>query len=182
MTLFIDTHLNDVIIILYRDGFIEKSKIITDVSENSKVIMPTIKKLVNKENLKEVIVNNGPGSFTGVRLGVTIVKTIAYTLRIPVKTITSLECIAVNLSGNEKFTYISDNNGYYIGIFNENNELIGNYEYVNNDVFEEFSKKYSLHSDVTIDYKKVLEFAVKKEPINAHEVNPLYVKKLDVEK
>lgn len=182
MNLFIDTHLNDVVIILSADGKIIKEKKIVGEKQNSKIIMPAIKKILDKKKPESIIIVNGPGSFTGVRLGVTIAKTLAYTLKIPIRTITSLECLAVSTDKSEKIVAFSDKNGYYIAIFNENCELIGNYEYLTNSEFNEFSKKYDVIQDINLNYDNVIAYASSKEAINAHEVNPIYIKKIDVEK
>ena len=183
MNLFIDTHLNDVVIILTDDNnVIIKQKKIEGEKQNSKIIMPTIKKLLNKNVPNSIIVVNGPGSFTGVRLGVTIAKTMAFTMKKPIRTITSLECMAVCSSEDEKIMAFSDNNGYYVGIFDEENKLVGNYEYLNNSQFTKYSEMHKVIQDVHIDYQKIIAYALTKDPINAHEVNPIYVKKIDVEK
>jgi len=182
MILFIDTHLNDVRIILFKDNQIIKERIVEGERQNSKVIMPIIKKVLEKRKPESIVVVNGPGSFTGVRLGVTIAKTLAHTMQVPIRTITSLECFAISTEEPEKIVAFNDKNGYYIGIFNEDCELIGDYEYLNNSEFNEFSQKYSILLDVQVDYRKVIEYALTKEPINAHEVNPVYTKKIDVEK
>ena len=182
MNLFIDTHLDDVIIILDSEGKIIKEKVIKGEKQNSKVIMPMIKKILAKKTPDSIIVVNGPGSFTGVRLGVTIAKTLAYTMDRPIRTVTSLECMAVNLEGNSKIVGFNDNNGYYVGVFNKNNKLVGNYEYLTNNEYLEYSKKHKVVTDVEIDYEKVICFALNKDTTNAHEVNPIYVKKIDVEK
>ncbi len=181
MDLFIDTHLNDVIIMLSKNGKIIKQKIVKDEKENSKIIMPLIKKVLNKAIPESIIVVNGPGSFTGVRLGVTIAKTLAYTLKIPIRTISSLECLAVSLPNEEKIVAFSDNNGYYIGIFNKES-LIGNYEYLSNSEFEKYSQKHPVTTNIELDYNKIIAYALSKETQNPHEVNPLYIKKIDVEK
>ncbi|HEV2412243.1 MAG TPA: tRNA (adenosine(37)-N6)-threonylcarbamoyltransferase complex dimerization subunit type 1 TsaB [Candidatus Saccharimonadales bacterium] len=39
---------------------------------------------VNLQDLRGVVVFKGPGSFTGLRLGVTVANTLAYSLRVPV--------------------------------------------------------------------------------------------------
>ncbi|MBE6157044.1 MAG: tRNA (adenosine(37)-N6)-threonylcarbamoyltransferase complex dimerization subunit type 1 TsaB [Firmicutes bacterium] len=182
MNLFIDTHLNDVRIILFENNQIIKERIIEGEQQNSKLIMPIIKKVLDKRIPETIIVVNGPGSFTGVRLGVTIAKTLAYTMKIPIRTITALECLALSTEEPEKIVAFNDKNGYYIGIFNEDYELIGNYEYLTNSEFNEFSQKYNVLSDIKVDYEKVIGYASSKEPTNAHEVNPVYIKKIDVEK
>lgn len=182
MDLFIDTHLNDVIIILSENGKIICEERLEEEKENSKLIMPTIKKVLGENTPESIIVVNGPGSFTGVRLGVTIAKTFAYTLDIPIRTITSLECIAACTEDCDKIVAFCDKNGYYVGIFDEDLNLIGNYEYLSNSEFSEYREKHNVITDVTIDYNKVIAYALKKETLNPHKVNPIYVKKLDVEK
>jgi len=182
MNLFIDTHLNDVIIILEQDGKIIKKQFITDKKQNSTFIMPTIKKILGKQKPSSIIVVNGPGSFTGVRLGVTIAKTLAYTMKVPIRTISSLEMMAVSCVEEEKIVAFSDNNGYYIGIFDKNNELIGTYEYLTNSEFKIYESKYEVLQNIEINYENVIKFALSKKELNAHEANPVYVKKIDVEK
>lgn len=183
MNLYIDTHLNDIVVILEKDDKIIKEKKISSEKENSKMMMPTIKKILGKKKPDSIIICNGPGSFTGVRLGVTIAKTLAYTLEVPIRTISTLECLAVSLEvGIDKIVGFNDKNGYYIGIFDENINLIGNYEYLNNKEYEEYSEKYQVNIDIDMNYLKIIKYALKKNIKNPHEVNPVYIKKLDVEK
>ncbi len=182
MHLFIDTHLNDIAVILYQNGKMIKKEIIKNVKEHSRLLMPIIQKNINKNQLESIIVVNGPGSFTGVRLGVTVAKTLAYTLDIPIRTITSLECIALSTLEENKIVGFSDKNGYYIGIFDNDLNLIGDYAYLTNSEYEEYSKKYDVIYVEDLDYKKIIDYALKKKSINAHQVNPLYVKKINVEK
>lgn len=183
MNLFIDTHLNDVSIVLHNGSEIIKVKVIEGVTENSKVIMPAIKKILNKKTPDSIIVVNGPGSFTGVRLGVTIAKTLAHTLNVPIRAISSLECLALSvLDEGDRIVSFSDNNGYYIGFFTAENKKFGNYEYVTNSEYEEFTEKYDVYEDLKLDFLRIINFALKKPTINPHELKPIYVKKLDVEK
>ena len=91
-TLFIDTHDKNVLIILYKDGKIINKENLETKNKHSEVTMPTIDKVlktseVDVSQLGNIIVVNGPGSFTGERIAVTIAKTIAYALSIPVRTI-----------------------------------------------------------------------------------------------
>lgn len=182
MTLFIDTHFSDVYIVLYENGAVIKEKLVKDERQNSKVIMPTIKKILGKKIPNDILVVNGPGSFTGVRVGVTIAKGLAQNLNIPIRCISSLECLASSVEDSEKIVAFSDNNGYYVGIFDENINLIGNYEYLNNNEFIEFSKLYDVKINPNYNIKRIIDYGLSKEPINYHLVNPVYIKKIDVEK
>lgn len=182
MNLYIDTHLDDIVIILFKEGKIVKEKIVSGEKQNSKLIMPVIKEVIDDEKIESIIVCNGPGSFTGVRLGVTIAKTLAYTMEIPIRTITTLKCLAISLEdGVDKLVAFNDKNGYYVGIFDNDLKLIGNYEYLSNKEFKKYCENYDVKTEITMDYKKIYEYVMKKKTNNPHEVNPFYIKKLDVE-
>ncbi|WML50179.1 tRNA (adenosine(37)-N6)-threonylcarbamoyltransferase complex dimerization subunit type 1 TsaB [Neobacillus sp. PS3-34] len=62
-------------------------------------IMPAIQTLMkdcdwNPGELDRIVVAKGPGSYTGVRIGVTIAKTLAWSLKIPLVGVSSLEILA----------------------------------------------------------------------------------------
>ncbi|MEK3980140.1 tRNA (adenosine(37)-N6)-threonylcarbamoyltransferase complex dimerization subunit type 1 TsaB [Psychrobacillus sp. FSL K6-2836] len=64
--------------------------------------MPAIEELMEKANIKPgeieaIAVAKGPGSYTGVRIGVTIGKTLAWTLNIPIYSVSSLHVLAENV-------------------------------------------------------------------------------------
>ncbi|MEH7504838.1 tRNA (adenosine(37)-N6)-threonylcarbamoyltransferase complex dimerization subunit type 1 TsaB [Neobacillus drentensis] len=73
---------------------------ITNLKKNHSVrIMPAIQTLMKDcgrvpADLTKIVVARGPGSYTGVRIGVTIAKTLAWTLNIPLVGISSLEILA----------------------------------------------------------------------------------------
>ena len=177
-TLYIDTH-NDINIVLLNEDNIIREKKIIDQKENSTILMPTIIQVIGDNNIDEIIVINGPGSFTGVRLGVTIAKTLAYTKNIPIKTLTYLELIAINTLDEKKVVAFNDKNGYFVGYFN-NNTLINDYEYLDKDEFNKIKTKVTM--DFNLDFKKVMAYMKTKEALNPHFVNPIYVKKIEVEK
>ena len=73
---------------------------ITNLKKNHSVrIMPAIQTLMKDcervpAQLTKIVVAKGPGSYTGVRIGVSIAKTLAWSLKIPLVGISSLEIIA----------------------------------------------------------------------------------------
>ncbi len=183
-TLFIDTHSDKIIVILYKDYQIKIKKEVETNHNHSVTTIPVLVNVLKEENieiidLKEIIVVNGPGSFTGIRLGVTIGKTLAYTLKIPIKTISSLLLKATSFSHEEVRIVEREKNGVFLGTFNKENHLVGEYSYVNNS---EYVQEPNDVENVEIDYEKIILFAKTLESVNPHAVNPLYVKKIEVQK
>jgi tRNA threonylcarbamoyladenosine biosynthesis protein TsaB len=76
---------------------------ITNIKVNHSVrAMPAIQSLMNDcgvdpKQLTKIVVAKGPGSYTGVRIGVTIAKTLAWSLNIPLVGISSLEVLAASV-------------------------------------------------------------------------------------
>ena len=77
-------------------------EVITNLPKNHSVrVMPTIEQLMKEcgikpKELDRIVVAMGPGSYTGVRIGVTIAKTLAWSLQIPLVGVSSLEVVAAN--------------------------------------------------------------------------------------
>ena len=57
---------------------------------------------VQKKDIEAVAVSVGPGSFTSVRVGVTIAKSLAYSMKIKIVGVSSLEVLAMNIPRTEK--------------------------------------------------------------------------------
>ena len=101
-----------------------------DGKTHSENLMPLIDEILNKnsvdiKNIDLLACCVGPGSFTGIRIGVATIKPIAEVLNIKVASITSLESLARNIETENK-TIVSlidaRNNQVYCGIFDENYE------------------------------------------------------------
>lgn len=73
---------------------------ITNLKKNHSIrVMPAIEEVLNETGVKpaeldRIVVAEGPGSYTGVRIGVTIAKTLAWTLKKDLVGISSLEVLA----------------------------------------------------------------------------------------
>ncbi|TCN18104.1 tRNA (adenosine(37)-N6)-threonylcarbamoyltransferase complex dimerization subunit type 1 TsaB [Mesobacillus foraminis] len=84
------------------DGNQVMGEYISNLKKNHSVrVMPAIQTLMNECNVKpaelsKIVVAKGPGSYTGVRIGVTIAKTLAWTLNIPLTGVSSLEVLAAS--------------------------------------------------------------------------------------
>ncbi|MGM0843266.1 MAG: tRNA (adenosine(37)-N6)-threonylcarbamoyltransferase complex dimerization subunit type 1 TsaB [Bacillota bacterium] len=99
-------------------SLIEEDKVIgeyiTYIKKNHSVrAMSAIEQLlkdcgIEAKDLTKVVVANGPGSYTGVRIGVTLAKTLAWSLGIPLIPVSSLATLA---SSGRYFT------GYIVPLF-----------------------------------------------------------------
>ena len=89
----------------------EENKLIGEFSINtalthSQTLMPMVDELLKNtglsvNNIDAVAVNAGPGSFTGVRIGVAAVKGIAFPKNLPCVSVSTLESMAYNMLGND---------------------------------------------------------------------------------
>jgi tRNA threonylcarbamoyl adenosine modification protein YeaZ len=190
ISLFIDTHDKDINLVIYKNDMILDKNIKESERHHSDFIMPMLKELLDRNNLSvhdinEIYVVNGPGSFTGVRLGVTIAKTLAFTLNVPIKTITSLEMYAISDDTNEdKIVVIEDLKGVFGAKFDKDNNIIDEYFYKSNDEYKSYLENQDKYVIVNnnIDFNKVYEFMKTKEEITPHKVNPIYIKMIEANK
>lgn len=179
-TLFIDTHGSKIVLAIYEQDRLQKKIEKKDI-EHSRICIPSLNELLEQckkrlEDINEIVVVIGPGSFTGVRIGVTIAKTIAFCKKIAIKTITSLEQY---LPVQENYLAIEEKNGYYVGKQKDNQ--ITEYIYLKKSEFADFIKKEKVYIGNTVDYDGLPKLFKEKKSVNPHQVNPLYVKKIEVE-
>ncbi len=181
MILFIDTH-DELITIAIKNN--DKLYVKTKLSEYSHSVftMPMIEELFDEnkldiKDLKKIIVVNGPGSFTGIRIGLSIAKTMAYALNIEINTISSLTAYLISSDLEcDRMAIIEDNKGYYISAFDSNNKSIVEEQYVteNNYNYAEVEKKLNIN--------KIIDYCENLPSDNPHHIKANYIKKIEVEK
>ncbi|MDD5888538.1 MAG: tRNA (adenosine(37)-N6)-threonylcarbamoyltransferase complex dimerization subunit type 1 TsaB [bacterium] len=187
-------------------GIVENEKLLCEVKKEfghslSEEALPEIAALFGKVNLKpnvidKIIVVDGPGSFTGIRIGITIAKVYAWSLNIPITTISALE--AMSISSNEDsicVPLIDARRGYVFGaIYSDKNEVILAPKYIKlAELIEKIpSSQYSIitNDDLEIDHViesynpdilKIVTYFKDKPSKNPHAVNPEYLKLTEAE-
>jgi len=101
-----------------------KEIIVNDARNHSEKIMPVIEQALFETNLtlKDIdlfVCDKGPGSFTGIRIGVGTVLAFQDSLNIPCVGISSLEALSYNVKYNGLICSLIDakNNNVYFGLF-----------------------------------------------------------------
>ena len=200
ITLFIDTCTEVLNVALIKDSIILGSSTISS-SEHSKHTMPEIEMLfknnnINPKSVNKIMVTNGPGSFTGIRIGVTIAKTYAWACNINVIPISTLKAYALSYDGFDYYIPMIDaRRGYvYAGIYNNKYEdvmhdsyisidkLIEKVNVLNNVLFISNSNFNDIETVSTkINIQKIYEYYKDEDGINPHALMPNYLKKTEAE-
>lgn len=103
--LAVDTSAKSASAALVEDGVIKGEFFINTMLTHSETLMPMIDSLlgsvrIKKEEIDCFAVNSGPGSFTGLRIGIAAVKGMAFALNKPCAAVSTLESMAYNLTGD----------------------------------------------------------------------------------
>ncbi len=188
-------------------GIVSAKKTVCEIKKEfgqnlSEEALPSIVNLFEKSNLSakdidKIIVVNGPGSFTGIRIGITIAKVYAWTLNIPITTISSLEAMAISSISNKNHIPIIDaRRGFvYSAIYDKNNkeilspkhikleklieevEKVSDSVYISNDEFENLINIEKYNPNI----EKIVNYFDDKDAVSAHSVNPEYLKLTEAE-
>ena len=181
-----------------------KSSIKKNFSKDlSKYALNEIKKLFNEidilpNEIDKIIVVSGPGSFTGIRIGMTIAKIFAFSLKKEIITISSLEAMAYsNNLDMYKVPILDARRGYvYSGVYDKNNKIIFENQYISldklNNYLNTLNKEYVfITNDSKLselnrvkydpDILKIVDIAKNKKCVNPHLVEPLYLKLTEAE-
>lgn len=153
--LAIDTSNQTLAIGISEDGKMLGQYQTTTKKNHGATLMPAIEMLmdstaVQPHELDRIVVAKGPGSYTGIRIGVTTAKTLAQTLGIDLVGVSSLETLASNCAGQT---------GWIVPIFDARRENVyaGIYEWQGENLVEVLAEQH-------ISLSTLLEF------INDHPV------------
>ncbi len=188
--LFLDTASSRVIISFIRNNEIIFNVNLQNDNNLSNKLMVLIDENFKKNNLKPADINkifvvNGPGSFTGIRCGVTVAKTLAFLLNIEIASISELETMA---SGYDEVVcpIIDARRGYVFAGIYDGIKNIAPDRYIS---YDEITKGFK-GKIVSYDYENAYEPKVdilkiinkyKDESINPHLLVPNYLKKTEAE-
>ena len=197
-TLVIDTCTNRIIVALADNSTI--FSFCNEIIENqmSNVIMEHVEKCFKEAGLDtheidRILVAVGPGSYTGIRIGVTIAKTYAWALKKEIIPISSLEIMASGYEGEKLLVPYIDarRNACFGAIYDSKlNPVLKDKYILLDDLKKELKdKEYIFISDdelvksekPKIDILKVINKHLNDKGVNPHSLNPVYLKKTEAE-
>jgi len=201
ISLFLDTCSQ-----IIRLGVLSDSKLIdytefTNDNKLSEKLLPAMKEMLEKNkyrvnDLNRIYISVGPGSFTGIRIGVTVAKVIAWSLNIDIIPISSLEVMAsydtdkkyicsfmdarrgfvfAGIYDNELNTYIEDKYILLDQLLEEMKDIKDNTLFVSND------DNYISCVESKINVERIVLKHINDKSVNPHNVNPIYLKLTEAE-
>ena len=173
----------------------------TNDNKLSEKLLPAIKEMLDKNNYKvndlnRIYISVGPGSFTGIRIGVTVAKVIAWSLNIDIIPISSLEVMAsfntdkkyvcsfmdarrgfvfAGVYDNELNTYIEDKYVLFDNLLEEIKNIKDDTLFVSND------NNYISCVEPKTNVEKIILKHINDKSVNPHNVNPIYLKLTEAE-
>ena len=197
ISLFIDTALSYIRVALFKDN-----KLVDSINEKCEKNMSSlfdskVDELFKRNNLELTEVNKiytvtGPGSFTGIRVGMTFSKVLAMALNQKITPISELQVLATTKTNKLKAPMIDARRGYvYAGVYDQDlntviedkHILLEDFLNINKDVeyisYDSFEHISTIKPD--IDFEKIIEINKDKKQIDHEVLTPNYLKLTEAE-
>ena len=197
ISLFIDTSLSNVSISVIKDN-----KILSIIDKeipnmHSVYVTKFIKEVLDEakidaNNIDNLMVVNGPGSFTGVRIGVTIAKTYGYLIKKDITPISSLKSLAISSSHDANILCLipANKSSYYASLYDKNNFEIVKESFMTKEMVLELCDKYNpyiVSNEISVigkykinkqklDVLKIVNYYLDKDKVNYFKIVPNYLK------
>lgn len=200
--LFLDTSSEELVIAISDDNHIIEQRNLQAMNNYSKYALVELETIFKQSNLNpndidKLFIVNGPGSFTGVRIGVAIIKTYAWSLNKTVIPISSLKAYALSINNFDYCVSIIDarREAVYAGIYDKEYNNIIEEQYIS---IEDLNKNIDnlqgiikvtgnieINNNKTIpvklDVMNIINYYKNNNGVNVHELKPNYLKKVEAE-
>ena len=178
-SLIIDTATVNLYVGLYGK---EKKEILEKGKNHAAVLMKKIDEVLGDtklDDIDEIIVGVGPGSYTGVRVGVVVAKMFSWTKHIPLKEVSSLFIQCSGYEGIRSVSIDARRGNAFCAIYDNDDSLILD------EALRPVSEFTKAGLDITEDnYKPDMEKIVNKATLvkDVHALVPNYLRKTEAER
>lgn len=193
--LFFDTSSSTLVLSIVKDNELIDTLTLESAREHSVYAVEKLKEIIEKNNLTpndidKIFVVNGPGSFTGIRIAITIAKTYAYTLNKDITPVSSLKMKILRYSNYDNYVSIMKDKRdmSFIGIYNKDYDTVYEGLLSDNEIEEKISKLEGNNKIVRyesddsdrkdLDILSIVNYYDKMPTVNPHNVNPNYLKEV----
>lgn len=202
INLFIDTANTDLVIaVTDNDKILYLYDEVNDTNLSIKLV-PELKKALDNTNVKPNEIDNiyivdGPGSFTGTRMGVTVAKTWAWALKKKVIPVSELEVMASTKVDTDYILPMIDarHEHVYAGLYDKVGNVIIEGQYISiKELLTKLPKDKTItivsNDDFNLGYESIkpnknIMMIIKRHEndlgVNPHKLNPNYLKKTEAE-
>lgn len=200
ISLFLDSSDKKVVVALLKNK--KLMDMIIDENDNhlSEKFLPTIEKIVEKNQLQindvdTIYIVNGPGSFTGVRVGVTTAKVMAWGLKKRIIPISELALLATTKTDKKYIVPYIDarRDAVYAGIYDNDlnsimedtyisvTDLMNKIDNVENVEFVSYYDNIESTIQPDIDIERIVQKYCNEKGMDPHQVVPNYLKRTEAE-
>lgn len=157
--------------------------------DHAKYLVDRIEQVIKRNNITlddidEIIIGIGPGSYTGLRIAVMVGKMLAYTKNIPLRTVSSLYFMT---SGYEEkvAALIDARRGFVFSEIHDKDEILleDGYRYLDDlssiDVYKGSKTVFIDDRNFLVSAKRIYQESVEVE--NVHDLVPNYLRKTEAE-
>lgn len=188
--LFLDSSTDLLYASIAKDGELIDFTIRISKQDHSKYLVDRLDMLLKRNTLsiddvKEIIVGHGPGSYTGLRVSVMVSKMIAYTKGIKLSSVSSLYFLSSGYNFTKAPMIDARNNNVFSAIYSEDEVLLHD-GLRTTDCVREIAKEYHAKPILLDDFnyeisiKKILNKKVEVKDI--HNFTPNYLRKTQAER
>ena len=197
MTLVMDTSNQYLGIGLYRGDEKLEAILVNESKRQSEYAIPKLQEILEHQNVSlmdidEMVITKGPGSYTGVRVAMTIAKTFAVIAPVKIKVVSSLAAY----SGNSKAISIIDARSHklFVGVFDQGKNIVED-QLMSIDEFDHLRKRYpdykivgdgelvGVESDNSQLVDNIFALSKKEEPVEQPDLLvPQYIKEVEAKK
>lgn len=154
-TILIDSSVSDLSVAIARDSTVLASTQYDAWQKQSELMVDELDKLliqlsISRDEIKDICVGVGPGSYTGVRISLTIAKVISLALHVPIYPMSSLQILSKK--DCPSICLINARSGRsYIGVYNNEHVIVKDCIMSNSNILTYISehKDYRICGDVS---------------------------------